>query len=624
MRKTTPKLTFGIAAILSLCSILTFGQTSTLVFNNGAVFYINGGLNDSAVVWVDGHVVNNDSVMVNKGKLIIKGDYINNDISGGNSSTPGITGNDGLTILEGDWENNGDHNPGTGKVIMTDDGMITGTSVTTFHDLELEGITKRTMTINAIINETGTLALDSGEMATDIDTLFVTNPNTNAISRAQDCNPCGFVSSLGDGNLVRTTNLAGEYVFPVGSSIDNGVSEPKYRPVVITPEGSALDSFAVRMVNNTYIQDFFMNILEHHICYLNQEYYHRVNQLGGGNASADMSIWSSAADGDEQFDMISRREEALEMWRVTEEAATGFAPPYEKTGLVDWTNFTAQPEDAYVLGRAFPNPPEVFGDEEACAFFETTFTVEDNGSTYEWFISPTEGTIIDSSASSITVVWNDVPEGNVSVTETIPNGINNGCESGPMVFNVNIFPQPIAEFNITTEELAGGIFIYDLVGFNDLSIDAQNWDWNFGDGFSHNEQNPFHIYEQTGQYDVVLTVRNGNNCIDDTTITVNVVEGVIVPSVFTPNGDSYNDTWDIRTSDIGEFHAVIYNRWGNLIWETTSPQVSWDGLTNAGSEAAAGVYFYYIDKIALNSGTEVVSNGDNIQFKENGFVHLIR
>ncbi|MFT4525677.1 MAG: gliding motility-associated-like protein [Bacteroidia bacterium] len=624
MRKTTPILTFGVAAILSLFGSLAYGQTSTLVFNNGAIFYINGGLTDSAIVWVDGHVVNDDSVLVNKGKLIIKGDFINNAISGGNSSTPGLTGNDGLTILDGDWENNGDHNPGTGKVIMMEDGLITGSEVTTFHDLDLDGTTKRTMTINAIINETGTLALDSGEVATELDTLFVTNPNTNAISRAQDCDPCGFISSIGNGNLVRRTNLAGEYMFPVGSSIDNGASTPKYRPVVITPEGSALDSFSVRMVNNTYIQDFFMNILEHHICFLNQEYYHRVNQLGGGNASADMSIWSSEADGDELFDMISRREEALEMWRVTEDAFTGFAPPYERTALVDWVNYTAQPEDAYVLGRAFPKPPEVFGNEEACAFFETTFTVNDNGSTYDWFISPNEGEIVDSSAHSITVVWNDITQGHVSVTETIPNGINNGCESAPMIFNVNIFPQPIAGFDITTEELAGGIFIYDLVGFNDLSIDAQNWDWNFGDGFFHSDQNPFHIYDQTGQYEVILTVQNGNNCVDADTLMVNVVEGVIVPNVFTPNGDTYNDTWDIRTSDVGDFHAAIYNRWGTLVWETTSPQVSWDGSTNAGVEASAGVYYYYIDKIALNSGTEVVENGDNIQFKETGFVHLIR
>jgi len=82
--------------------------------------------------------------------------------------------------------------------------------------------------------------------------------------------------------------------------------------------------------------------------------------------------------------------------------------------------------------------------------------------------------------------------------------------------------------------------------------------------------------------------------------------------------------FDVRTSNVGPFKIEIYNRWGNVVFETTSPQISWDGSTLAGVEASSGTYFYVISRAELESGNAIENNEDNFQFKETGWVQLIR
>lgn len=623
-RPTLKRLTLS-AVFLAFCSVCV-AQTDTLIWNNGAMFFINGGINDSAVVWVDGDVVNNDSIFANKGKLIIKGDYINHAMSGGGQFPNPVVEHDGLMILDGHWENNGTHRAGAGKVIMTQDGLITGSSATMFNDLSLPGSIKRTMTVNAWISETGTLQLDSSELATDFDTLFVRNPNVNAITRANNCGNCGFISSLDDGNLVRRTTSPGAYLFPVGSSEAGVGATVKYRPVMITPESSLVDSFSVRMINHSAdVDTLFLASTDTTICYLNPDYYHRINQVGGANATASIAMFSNQFDGDHFYNTIAKRNTNIGVWENTMGNHQGVVVPYDQTTKLSWGDFTDHPQDAYILGFEFPRPPVVSGDATPCASVEMTYTVPNNGSEYNFSISG--GTIVNETDNSVTVIWDNVGQGALTVTETKPNPVSGGgCESDATVYGVDIFALPVANFDWEVEDLPGGVFIYDLITFTDLSVDASTWHWDFGNGQEQTVQNPFHTYESIGDFDVTLTVVSSDNCMDDTTITIPVVEGVVVPNVFTPNNDGWNDVFDIRTSDAdaNNFHMSVYNRWGTLVYEVSSAQLSWDGVTNAGRPAPAGVYYYYIDRISMNTGNDIVNNDDNFRFKESGYVHLIR
>lgn len=70
-------------------------------------------------------------------------------------------------------------------------------------------------------------------------------------------------------------------------------------------------------------------------------------------------------------------------------------------------------------------------------------------------------------------------------------------------------------------------------------------------------------------------------------------EEIQIPNIITPNNDGNNDNWKI--SNTSEIHTSIYNRWGIMIYEQNSKQISWDGRTTAGELCTDGVYYYMIE-----------------------------
>ena len=68
---------------------------------------------------------------------------------------------------------------------------------------------------------------------------------------------------------------------------------------------------------------------------------------------------------------------------------------------------------------------------------------------------------------------------------------------------------------------------------------------------------------------------------------------VYIPNAFTPNADGTNDTWGATFLFVNEFHLEIYNRYGMLLFESTSPRERWDG-TYSGGEVQQGNYVYVL------------------------------
>lgn len=84
-------------------------------------------------------------------------------------------------------------------------------------------------------------------------------------------------------------------------------------------------------------------------------------------------------------------------------------------------------------------------------------------------------------------------------------------------------------------------------------------------------------------------------CIDTVEIPIIVKGGVIyVPNAFTPNGDGNNDIFKVYGNGFKTFRFLIFNRWGEKIFESFDPNHGWDG-TYMGKEMNPGVYVYYID-----------------------------
>jgi gliding motility-associated-like protein len=632
---------FSLVLLLAV-SVSAVAQNTPLLVNNGAMFYVNGNVGDSAIVYVDGTVVNNDSIMVNLGKFIIKGDFVNNAQSGGFDVFPTfIEANDGLFVVHGDWENNGVYNAGEGKVRFPTSGLIEGTQVTRFHDLELVGPIVRSIrdsidpftsgpTIDVEIDETGTLDLDSGEFATNYNILWVFNPSTGAIIR-EECDTCGFVSSLDDGNLARVVNQNANYWFPTGSSI-NASTDPnnfkRFRPAILTPSTSDLDTLHVRFVNQN-ATNFGLPVVQTDttICYVNPWWYHRINKDNGAVPEVGITIRSNPFEGDPDYNEMANWTASTSQWEGMPNTSYGVVNFLPQVVAADYDDYQTFPEDGYALAYSVPEPPNVQGDTALCASIAETYSVPQNGSDYDFVV--TGGTVIAQDDYSVTVIWNNdslgAVFGTVEVLETVPNNINGGCTSRLETYVVEVWPLPVADFTVVTDPtLPGGIFVYDILEMADSSLLTAEWNWDFGDGTTSTDSLPFHTYNEVGEYDITLIVRSGLECLDTLVVPVSVVEGLIVPNVFTPNNDGWNDVFDVRTSNVGPFKIEIYNRWGNVVFETTSPQISWDGTTAAGTAAAAGTYYYVISKADLNSGNAINNELDNFNFQETGWVQLLR
>ncbi|MGZ4076420.1 MAG: DUF7948 domain-containing protein [Bacteroidia bacterium] len=190
--------------------------------------------------------------------------------------------------------------------------------------------------------------------------------------------------------------------------------------------------------------------------------------------------------------------------------------------------------------------------------------------------------------------------GSYNVTLTITTNL--GCTATTTVTNaVNIFPNPTAAF--TTQESV--INISDpTVHFIDQSVYTINsWMWSFGDGDSSLIQNPEHVFPDPGAYNVVLTVTNQYGCIDSTHRTIDVLDEFTfyIPDSFTPNGDGMNDTFQGYGLNIGTYEMLIFDRWGELIFQTNDYKRPWNGTAKRSSAIVQEDVYVY--KIALDESS---------------------
>jgi len=124
--------------------------------------------------------------------------------------------------------------------------------------------------------------------------------------------------------------------------------------------------------------------------------------------------------------------------------------------------------------------------------------------------------------------------------------------------------------------------------------------------------------EETTTY--VVTVTDENECQSQASVTITVKNDLFIPSLFTPNGDGNNDYFKIYGTGIEAINMIIYNRNGNIVFETSDVnfllETGWDGSVN-GAKQPQGSYMYVI------SGRFV--NGSPIEYNNNrGTINLMR
>ncbi|HOZ30447.1 MAG TPA: immunoglobulin domain-containing protein, partial [Bacteroidales bacterium] len=347
---------------LFFCCLFLFAiQTclnAQLVYNNGTNITITKGV----VVYVNGIVQNQGGqisvdAVSGTSELIITDDFVNNATAGG----------DGYFRVSGDWLNNSTFNAGTGTVFMQGANQTLGGSVsTTFYNLTLGGTNIKTQTIDQYC--TNILDLNDDELSTATVGFYMQNTDVNAILFGN-----GFVSSLNGGFLSRKTNVAQNYIFPVGSS----VGTLRYRPVELRPNTVTANTYTVRMANvDATTETFDRDARQADICEINPLFYHQINRTAG-TAVTDLNIYyDNTADG--VWEGISNWSLAPDQWEIIASSSTASGSPLYKATALAWNDFSQIP---YALYASVPDA--IAGGGSVCEGEDIMLT-ETGGDAVSW------------------------------------------------------------------------------------------------------------------------------------------------------------------------------------------------------------------------------------------------
>ncbi len=212
-------------------------------------------------------------------------------------------------------------------------------------------------------------------------------------------------------------------------------------------------------------------------------------------------------------------------------------------------------------------------------FTDSSTTTYDNICIWRWDFG--DGTY--STEQNPSHIYNYEGTYQASLEVETDGGCTNNNTSSPLV--INVFPNPTADF-LTNKDVY--FLPNDPVICINNSSGAIAYEWNFGDGTMSTQENPSHSYDVLGTYPIILVAFNEHNCTD-TAIRIIVVSGdILFPNVFTPNPDlppgGYYDINNYSnyvffpiSTGVDEFKMQIFNRWGELIFETDDIAFGWDG-----------------------------------------------
>jgi gliding motility-associated-like protein len=234
-----------------------------------------------------------------------------------------------------------------------------------------------------------------------------------------------------------------------------------------------------------------------------------------------------------------------------------------------------------------PRPVAAFTATEICEGEETDFQSTSTGSVNDW--NWNFGSSLTETGSSASNIYTNA--GSYEVELAVET--TDGCVD-TITTTVNVFANPTAS---ATSSIAGfyGTFTADLESDEEA-------EWTIS-GTSNLGINPFnYTFPDSGWYEVMLIVTNGNGCSDifEDSVYIEPIPGYETPNVFTPNGDEFNERFQPETFSMLTASMQVFNRWGRPVfsYDGVIPSTNlwgWDGTVNGGPEADAGTYYYILN-----------------------------
>jgi hypothetical protein len=229
--------------------------------------------------------------------------------------------------------------------------------------------------------------------------------------------------------------------------------------------------------------------------------------------------------------------------------------------------------------------------------FTVTAAVSGDALTLEWSTNGA-GTLMENN-NGLSVTYTPSPYESGEVTFSLK--AMNACDTAEAITTATILYTSSAAFTPSKRE----IFLNEEVRFTINQIDAETkYFWSFGDGETSTETDPVHVFKEGFDHKVRLIAESKTGCLDTSEVVISVIKNqqVFVPNIFSPRSShADNRTLKVFGTNIqaGDFMFRVFNRWGQVVYETNSltqaRQEGWNGgMLNSTDELPVGVYTFTV------------------------------
>jgi len=279
--------------------------------------------------------------------------------------------------------------------------------------------------------------------------------------------------------------------------------------------------------------------------------------------------------------------------------------------ITDNCNYTV---NSYVSVYVLPSPPINFSSDvlNGCQPLEVHFSESNEHETYTWNFDDINHVNLSAAQNPVHVFEDD---GMYSVTLTVINEY--GCINSQTINDmITVYPVPYASFESDPEVVS---IIKPIIYFNNMSDGAINYYWSFGDGDSSLLDNPHHTFHNVSNYLVTLVAENEFLCRDTVFQTVAIIDEFTfyAPTAFSPDNNGINDYFKIfgHGIDNNNFKLIVYDRWGEPIFESEDINHAWDGRAKQGNDVV---------QIGTYTWACIFKDDNGVLHEETGRITVIR
>jgi gliding motility-associated-like protein len=252
-----------------------------------------------------------------------------------------------------------------------------------------------------------------------------------------------------------------------------------------------------------------------------------------------------------------------------------------------------------------PNPEVVIAQEPVCEGSDAVFTVQnpDPSSIYNWYEVPGGAPIATGTSFTAT----NVTTGSTWYVMQVSAA---GCNSALTQVTPAVqspLPNPVVRVDTIGVDMVRFAWnaVPDAAGYQVSTDGGANWSTP-----SSGPSGLTHTMTGLTPLQTVTIIVKAVGCDESISAPVSaqlLPDGIYIPNAFTPNGDGLNDVLQVYSYKIKEMTFMVFNQWGEKIYESRTPNVAWDG-TYKGKPQPSGVYVY-VARMVLTDGTVVQRKG---------------